>query len=93
MHLGWSMTVTSLPSPHFKSQTNKDSKEKFLVSLSKQINRKKIPEAEILFIFSILKILMPNSYTDEEKQGVQRLCSYGIVAGVKQVSVLYELQF
>lgn len=46
---------------------------------------------------------MPNSYTDEEKQGVQRLCSYGIVVATgffeqatlkfkpeKQVSVSYE---
>lgn len=48
---------------------------------------------------------MPNSYTDKEKQGVQRLCSYGIVEQLfffeqatlklkpkKQVSVLYEPQ-
>lgn len=49
---------------------------------------------------------MPNSYTDVEKQGVQRLCSYGIVAAIvfseqttlkfkaeKQVRVLYEPQW
>lgn len=49
---------------------------------------------------------MANSYTDEEKQAVQRLCSYGIVAAIfffeqaalkfkpeKQVSVLYEPQW
>lgn len=52
-----------------------------ILSINKSVE-KKFPEADILFIFSIQNILMPNSYTDKEKQRIQGLCSYGIVAAI-----------
>lgn len=73
-------------------QTKKGLKANSSDSLNKKVE-KQFPEAEILFIFSIQKILMPSGYADKEKQRVQRLCSYGIIAAIvsfEQATITFE---
>jgi len=46
------------------------------------VENKKIPGVRDSVHISIQKIFMPNNFTHEEKQQVQRLCSYGILAAI-----------